>query len=43
MLGKCSEDVRLPLVTVRKETRKKIAATLEETLGITLKGDSHAD
>lgn len=43
MLGKCSEDVRLPLVTVRKETRKKIAATLEKSLGITIKGDNHAD
>ena len=43
MLGKCSEDVRLPLVTVREETRKKIAATLEETLGITIKGGHHAN
>ena len=43
MLGKCSEDVRLPLVTVREDTRKKIAATLKKSLGITLKGDDHAD
>jgi len=33
MLGKCSEDVRLPLVTVRESTRKEIRAALEEVLG----------
>ncbi len=42
MLGKCSEDMRLPLVTVRQETRRKIAATLEKSLGITIKGNDHA-
>jgi 4-hydroxy-tetrahydrodipicolinate synthase len=39
MLGKCSEDLRLPLVTVREETRKIIAATLEKSFGITIKGE----
>ncbi len=29
MLGKCSEDVRLPLVTVKESTRKEIAAALK--------------
>lgn len=33
MLGKCSEDVRLPLVTVRESTRKEIRAALEGILG----------
>lgn len=33
MLGKCSEDVRLPLVTVRESTRKEIRAALEKILG----------
>ncbi len=33
MLGKCSEDVRLPLVTVKESTRKEIRAALEEVLG----------
>ncbi|MFH1010844.1 MAG: 4-hydroxy-tetrahydrodipicolinate synthase [bacterium] len=36
MLGKCSEDVRLPLVTVKESTRQEIRAALEQVLGRTI-------
>jgi 4-hydroxy-tetrahydrodipicolinate synthase len=39
MLGKCSEDVRLPLVTVKESTRKEIRAALE-ALGKSVSGSA---
>jgi 4-hydroxy-tetrahydrodipicolinate synthase len=38
MLGKCSEDLRLPLVTVKESTRKEICAGLEAVLGKPISG-----
>jgi 4-hydroxy-tetrahydrodipicolinate synthase len=42
MLGKCSEDVRLPLVPVKEATRREIQAALEKVLGQPIPEAGHA-